>query len=345
MKGAVILEKEVELRDFPDPQPGTGQVLVRLKATTLCGSDLHLYNSTRKQREAGRNTWGYIGGHESCGIVEKLGENTKGLAVGDRVIVYHIEGCGYCKYCTAGWMLHCVNEAKVSYGYDANGGLAPFMVANDINCVKLPDQLSFADGACCACGTGTAYQALRRLGVSGRDRFVAYGLGPVGLSGVMLAKAMGAQVIGVDVVQERVEMAARLGAKLTINASQDDPVRLIRQATEGEGAETTADFSGNPQARCNALDSARIWGRVAFVGEGNTLTVSPSPQIISRQLTIVGSWVYGISELNDLLNFLVVHDLHPENMITHRFPLDDVKQAFSTFNTRKSGKVLVEFAD
>lgn len=344
MQGAVILEREIEFREFPDLEPGPGQALVRLKSTTLCGSDLRMYRATRAEREAGRNTWGPIGGHESAGVIEALGEGCQGLAVGDRVVVYHIEGCGHCKYCAAGWMLHCLNKEKVSYGYDANGGLAPFMLAKDMNCVKLPDALTYGDGSCCACGTGTAYQALRRISVSGRDRFAAFGLGPVGLSAVMLADAMGARVIGVDLIPQRLELALKLGAQEVIDLNETpDPVPAIQAFGGGEGVEAAGDFSGNPTARSNALDCVRVWGRVAFVGEGKATTIYPSPQILHRQLTVVGSWVYGTWELRELLEFLTVHDLHPDKMITHQYPLADVAEAFRAFDRGETGKVQILF--
>jgi len=344
VKGAVILEREIALRDWPEPVPGPGQVVVRVRSTTLCGSDLHLYRSCKAERKAGRDTWGYIGGHETAGVIEALGPGTKGLAVGDRVVVYHIEGCGHCKYCTSGWMLHCSAEEKVSYGYNAHGGLAPLILAKDINCVKMPDGLTFGDGSCCACGTGTAYQALRRIALSGRDRFAAFGLGPVGLSAVMLAHAMGAKVIGLDMIPERLDLAAALGADRVIDLrSESDPVRAIQAFGGGEGVEAAGDFSGSPLARSQALDCVRVWGRVAFVGEGNKTTIEPSPQILHRQLTVVGSWVYGTWELRELLEFLTVHDLHPDRMITHQYPLSDIAQAFSDFDSGKTGKVQIVF--
>lgn len=343
MRGVVLLgDRQIALKEFADPEPAIDEVVVRMKASGLCGSELHgLYQPSRAQRQKSK-TWGYIGGHEPAGVVEKLGEGVKGVEVGDRVVVYHIQGCGYCKYCKSGWMLHCP-VAKRSYGWDINGGHADFILVKAENCVKIPDELTFADGACCACGTGTAYQGLRRIGVSGRDRFVAYGLGPVGLSGVMLANAMGAEVIGVDLIPERLELARKLGASTVIDASKEDPVQIVLDMTEGEGAETAADFSGNPQARNNALDSVRIWGRVAFVGEGNPTTINPSPQMLHKQLTVVGSWVFGLWELGELLNFLVRHQLHPESMVTHRFPLERIEEALQLFDRGRTGKVMIEW--
>lgn len=341
MRGAVLLgDRQVEIREFDDPTPGINQVIVRTKASGLCGSELHaLYQRSRAEREGSR-FWGWIGGHEPCGVVEQVGPGVKGLQPGDRVIVYHIQGCGYCKYCTSGWMLHCPN-AKRSYGWDIHGGHADFILVNAANCVPLPEALSFADGACCACGTGTAYQGLRRIGVSGRDRFVAFGLGPVGLSGVMLAHAMGAEVIGVDLIPERLALAKELGASTVIDTSKEDAVAVVRELTDGEGAEAAADFSGNPQARNNALDCVGIWGRVAFVGEGNLTTINPSPQMLHKQLTVVGSWVFGLWELRELGDFLVRHDLHPERMVTHRFPLEHIAEALALFDSGKTGKVIL----
>ncbi|MCD6520734.1 MAG: zinc-binding dehydrogenase [Anaerolineae bacterium] len=343
MRGAVLLgDRKVEIREFPDPEPGTNQVVVRMKASGLCGSELHALYQVESELRRGTRTWGYIGGHEPAGVVEKIGPGVEGLKEGDRVVIYHIQGCGYCKYCRSGWMLHCPN-AKRSYGWDINGGHADFILVNKENCVPLPEELSFADGACCACCTGTAYQALRRIGVSGRDRFVAFGLGPVGLSGVMLAKAMGAEVIGVDPIAERRELAKRLGASIVLDPTQVDVVATVRELTDQEGAEAAADFSGNPQARNQALDCVRIWGRVAFVGEGNLTTINPSPQMLHKQLTVVGSWVFGLWELKELLDFLVRHKLHPDQMVTHRFPLEEISKAFQVFDEGRTGKVMIEW--
>ena len=345
MRGAVLVgDRQVALQEFPDPEPRFGEVVVRTKASGLCGSELHsLYQPTREQRQQ-ESTWGYIGGHEPAGIVDKVGPGVEGLQVGDRVMVYHIQGCGHCKYCRAGWMLHC-QVAKRSYGWDIHGGHADMILVKAANCVRIPDELSFVDGACCACGVGTAYQASKRVGISGRDRVAVFGLGPVGLGGVMLAKAMGAQVIGVDLLPERLELARQLGADAVIDAAAQDPVAAIRDMTAGEGAEVAVDYSGHPQARNNALDCVRIWGRVAFVGERNLTTINPSPQMLHKQLTVVGSWVFGLWELQELGAFLVRQHLHPESMVTHRFPLERIAEALKLFDTGKTGKVIIEWPD
>jgi len=283
-----------------------------------------------------------IPGHEPCGVVEQVGPGVVSVKPGDRVSVYHIGGCGHCKYCRAGWMINCANE-KHTYGWNANGGHADLLLADERNCVRLPDELSFADGAHCACGGGTAYQSLLRLNISGRDRFAVFGLGPVGLGAVALAKAMGATVYAVEVTPERLELGKKMGADVVINPQEQDPVAAIRDLTEGEGAEATADYSANPTARNQALDAARIRGRVAFVGEGHTTTINPSPQMLHKQLTVMGSWVCGLWEMEELVHFMVRRGVRFDKMVTHRFPLEQIDEAMRLFDTGHTGKIVIEW--
>ncbi|MHB1354569.1 MAG: zinc-dependent alcohol dehydrogenase family protein [Anaerolineae bacterium] len=329
-----------ELCDFPTPQPGHGQVLVRMRASGICGSELHFIYQVSREAKSRSNMHGIIPGHEPCGQVEALGTGVVGLATGDRVVIYHISGCGQCKYCRAGWMLHCTVH-KRTYGVDINGGHADYILVDARNCVKLPEPLSYADGAHCACGGGTAYQALRRLEISGRDRLAVFGLGPVGLGGVILAKALGATVYATDILPERVELARKLGADVAFVASEVEVVPYLRELTGGEGLEAAIDFSASPIARNQALDCVGIWGRVAFVGEGNKTTFEPSPQMLHRQLTVIGSWVCGLWQLEELAGFMARRNLSFEPMITHRYPLNEIKQAIDAFAEGHTGKVMI----
>lgn len=334
-------DREVVHTDVPTPTPGPGQALVRVKASGLCGSELHsLYQVSRerKQLSAFRDT---IPGHEPAGVVAAVGPHVHNVTPGDRVAVYHIAGCGECRYCRAGWMINC-STAKRSYGWDADGGHAEFILVDARNCMPLPEPLTFADGAHCACGGGTAYQALLRLGVSGRDRLAIFGVGPVGMGALLLAKAMGATVYAVDLVPERVALAQELGADVAIHAPETDPVAAIRALTGGEGVEAAMDCSADPLARNQTLDVARIWGRVVWVGEGHTTTINPSPQMLHKQLTVMGTWVCGLWQLEELMAFMVRHGLSFERMVTHRFPLSAIAEGLRRFDTRRTGKVIIE---
>jgi threonine dehydrogenase-like Zn-dependent dehydrogenase len=154
--------------------------------------------------------------------------------------------------------------------------------------VPLPDELSFSTGAAISCGTGTAYQALRRVNLTGGDTIAIVGQGPVGLSATQLAVAMGARVIALDVSAERLKRAKEFGADALIDAKAGDTPAAIKELTHGTGADLTLDTSGTAPGRLIAVRGARKWGTTCFVGEGGDVTIEVSPDMLRKQLTIVG---------------------------------------------------------
>ena len=327
----------LEIREFADPQPGAGQVVVEMKSSGLCGSDLRPYRSSADELGARADI---ISGHEPCGVVAEVGAGVRNVRVGDRVMVHHYSGCQRCEHCQTGWTQLCQTEYQKVYGSHAHGGNADYELIEDYMCVPMPDELSYEEGAAIACGTGTAYQALRRLDVSGRDALAVFGQGPVGLSGAFLGAHMGARVIAVDPVAERRALAEAAGAWQTINPMRDDPVSAIYELTGGRGADATLDATGIDEVRANAIRSTRIWGRACLVGDGGTLSVEPSPDIIHRQLNLYGSWTFGKTTLEELANWVVERDIPLRDIITHRFSLDKAKEAFALFNGATTGKVV-----
>ncbi|HLZ09994.1 MAG TPA: alcohol dehydrogenase catalytic domain-containing protein, partial [Chloroflexota bacterium] len=174
MRGVVFLgNRQLEIREFPDPEPGPGEVVVAVRVSGLCGSDLTPYRGAVAQRT--------ISGHEPCGDVAAIGPGVEGVTVGDRVMIHHYSGCGRCKYCRIGYEQLCLYDHKI-YGFGTNGGNADRLLVPARCLVPLPDELTYAEGAAIACGTGTAYMALKKLDLSGRDTLAIYGQGPVGLS-------------------------------------------------------------------------------------------------------------------------------------------------------------------
>ena len=338
MRGVVFLgERQVAVRDFPDPTPGPDDVVLEMKASGICGSDLRPYRDSRREPERE-----LISGHEPCGVVAALGEHVTGWQTGDRVIMHHYAGCGRCKYCRVGYSQLCLVGHK-TYGFNAHGGNADFLLAPASTLVGLPNDLTFEQGAAVACGTGTAYMALKRLDVSGRDTLAVFGQGPVGLSATMLGAAMGARVIAIDLSAERLALARRRGAADTVDASRQDPVKAIADLTHGEGADATLDATGNPEARVNAVRSARVFGRACLVGEGNTTTFDVSPQIIHKQMTIYGSWTFSTVGLEECARFVVDRRVPLGDLITHTFSLADAAEAFRTFEGGQTGKCVFTF--
>ncbi len=212
MTGVVLPgNSTVEFREQPVPTPGYGQVLVRMKASSICGSDIRAIY--REHLGVGDEAYrGVIAGHEPCGQIAEVGPGCKKYKPGDRVVLYHISGCGVCEDCSAGYMISCHTPYRLAYGWQRDGGHAEFLLAEENTCLTLPDNLSYVDGALVACGFGTAWEALTRIKVDGQDRLLITGLGPVGLAAAMLGRALGAtQIIGVDVSQSRIDLAREMG--------------------------------------------------------------------------------------------------------------------------------------
>jgi len=331
-------DRRVEIREVPVPEVGHGQVLVRMKASSICGSDLRAIYRPTEQGTGPEAYRGVIAGHEPAGVVERVGPGVSRFDPGDRVAVYHIAGCGLCHDCRTGWMISCTSPERAAYGWQRDGGHAPYMLAEERTLVALPDELTFLDGSIVACGLGTAYAGCMRLEISGADRVLVTGLGPVGIGAAMVARGLGAEVVGVEASAGRREVARRLGIEV-IEAAPDDLADALRERSGGRGFEVAIDCSGNPAARAVCLAAARPWGRVGFIGEGGSVAFDVSPVLIHPQLTLVGSWVCSIGQMEDLVELLVRWRLRPEEMVTDRFEIVDAAQAYRVADAADGGKV------
>ncbi len=331
---------KVESGEYDVPLPGPGQVLLKMKAAGLCGSDLKYIYHEHTDKTGGARYDNVIAGHEPSGQVVSVGEGVCDFKEGDRVVVYHIQGCGYCDECRKGFFINCQNPERRAYGWQRDGALAEYMVADAGTCIHLPDFLTYEDGAMIACGFGTAYQGLLRAAVSGRDRVLVMGLGPVGQAAIILAKAMGAYTIGVDISEERMEMAGNIGADAVLTGNAQVVTRVM-ELTGGKGVEVAVDCSGSSTGRHQCLEVAGMWGNVVFLGEQGTVTFEPSPLLLHKNLTLHGSWVTSIGNMERLVELLDRKKIHPGQIITHRFPLRETEEAFRVFATGKTGKVCV----
>jgi threonine dehydrogenase-like Zn-dependent dehydrogenase len=333
MKAIVFLgERKLELMDVPDPTPGPDEVVIEIKASGMCGSDLHHYRGPKKDTLN-------IAGHEPCGVIAAVGTGVpEALAkVGDRVMDHHYSGCGVCKHCASGWSQMCLDGAIV-YGGAGDGAHAKYMKAPAHTIVKLPDSLSFKTGAAISCGTGTAYGALKRVDLAGDETIAIFGQGPVGLSATQLAKAMGARVIALDISADRRALAKQFGADEVIDPMLNDVVDAIRELTHGEGAQKTLDCSSNPEARRAAVQSVRTWGTACFVGERGDVTLDVSNDLLRRQVTLVGSWTFSKNGQADCAEFVADRKIDVDSLFTHEFTLDQAEEAYKLFDTQTTGK-------
>jgi threonine dehydrogenase-like Zn-dependent dehydrogenase len=323
------------------PDPGPGQVLLKMKASSICGSDIRAIY--RQHLGTGPEAYqGVIAGHEPCGQVIAVGDGCKRLSTGDRVVVYHIAGCGVCAECRHGYMIGCTSPHRAAHGWQRDGGHADYLLAEESTCILLPESLSYVDGALVSCGFGTAYEALLRLQLSGQDRLLITGLGPVGLAAAMLGRTMGAgPIIGTDLARERLQLAKDLGLVDHAVPANDAAGDTIAELTGGRGCEASIDCSGSGAARVLALANTRTWGRCAFVGEGGQITFAVSELLIHKQITLYGSWVTSLRHMEDLLEHLARWQLRPETVVTHRFRLDQAAEAYEVADQGVAGKVCI----
>jgi threonine dehydrogenase-like Zn-dependent dehydrogenase len=216
------------------------------------------------------------------------------------------------------------------------------MIAEEKDLIALPDALTYADGAQVACGFGTVYEGLEKIGISGNDAVLITGLGPVGLAAGALCRKLGAQkIIGIDISKDRLDLAVKLGLCDVVLASGPENVAQVRDLTAGYGVERAVDCSANAEARATAIRATRKWGKMVMIGEGGTVTFNPSPDIIHDQKTICGSWVTSTWQMEELVERLVRWELHPEDIITHRFPLERADEAYALMASGRCGKVAV----
>ena len=342
MRGVAFHGKSVaEVTDFPDVEPGPEQVLIKLRSSGLCGSDFSRYRAAWPNEYEGQLI---RPGHEPCGEIVALGPNVKGLKVGDRIIQHHYEGCRQCEYCLTGWQQLCqIPEKQIYYGGSMHGGHGDYMVAHESTCVTLPDEVDYEVGAYLACGASTAFQALKKLEVSGRDVLAVFGQGPVGLAATMFGAEMGARIIAIDVSTERLKMAVDSGAWATGDASYDDAPEQIKELTHGDGADASLEAAGLAVTRIAAVESTRIFGRTCLVGEGGKVTYQATPHIIHRHLTLMGSWTFSTFGLAEAARFTAERNVPLGSVITSRSNIEEATQAYEEFSSGAPGKFVINW--
>ncbi len=346
MRGVVFLgERTLELMNFPDPTPGPGEVVLEIKASGMCGSDLKFYRPNKEESlkalGLGEISEPLIAGHEPCGVVVARGAGVDAALAPDgaRVMVHHYKGCGHCEHCRVGWQQLCREVPVKVFGATGHGAHAAFMLVPASTLVALPDDLSFETGAAISCGTGTAYGALQRVGLTGRDTIAIFGQGPVGLSAVQFANAMGARAIALDTVAERRELARGLGADAVIDPAADNPVEALKELTAGRGVDIALDCSGAEAGRLAAIRATRTWGTVGFVGEGGQVTIDVSKDMIRKQLTIIASWTFSAFGQADCARFVAERGIDVDHLFTQQYhTLDEAEAAYRLFDTQTTGK-------
>ncbi|WP_242977850.1 zinc-dependent alcohol dehydrogenase [Agathobaculum massiliense] len=327
----------------PVPHPGRGEVLVEVKAVAICGSDPGIFNGKVLQ-----NGWPphfpFIAGHEFAAQVVALGEGVTNLKQGDRVAGEAHCGCGTCEMCKKGYYNLCLNYGNQAaghhhYGHSSPGCYAQYQVYDQKALTLLPDNVTYDEGTLVDTA-GTAYNALRLTGVEPGGFTAIIGPGPMGIMAMCLAKAMGSATIVIG-RRQRLAMAARLGADYTIDYEKvDDPVEEVRRITGG-GAHQVIEAAGNATAYFESVQMARKGGHVALISippkDGQEAALK---SLIMNQITLHGVRANpNCSKI--VLDLMAQGSLNVKDQITHRFPMEQIHEAFDTFIGRKDGALKV----
>jgi 6-hydroxycyclohex-1-ene-1-carbonyl-CoA dehydrogenase len=338
MKAAVLVEpgKMLEWKEMPTPAPGPGEVLVKVAACGVCHTDLHYI-------EHGVPTFmspPLILGHETSGTVAALGDEVSELKVGQRVLVPAVVTCGKCRLCRAGKENIC--ESMIMFGNHVHGAYAEYVVAPAKDIFVLPEAIPLEEGAVIADAISTPYHAVVNRGrVRAGDVVVIFGCGGVGINAVQVATACGAHVIAVDVAEQKLEWAKQFGAYATVNAAGDDKVaKAIRKLTGG-GADVVFEAIGKPETIQSAFDCVRPGGRLVVIGYTDLPVELSAAKIMFREMEVVGSLGCRLVDYPRIMQLCSEGKLKVRPLVTHRFPLAEIEQAFQVMKDGKSLRSIV----
>ncbi len=312
---------------LPDPTPSPTGVVVKVAASGLCRSDWHGWMGHDADVKLP-----HVPGHELAGHVIAVGRDVRRWTVGDRVTVPFVAGCGHCDECTSGHQHICDNQFQP--GFTAWGSFAEYVALEyaDGNLVRLPDSMSFVTAASLGCRFVTSFRAVIDQGrVAPGEWVVVHGCGGVGLSAIMIAAAMGAQVIAVDLTEEKLQLARTLGAAVLINGSKVDVVATVRDVTSG-GAHVSIDALGHAVTSFNSINNLRKRGRHVQVGlmlGEDAIARVPMARVISHELEIRGSHGMQAFRYGEMFRMIEAGVLQPEKLVGAEISLAEAPAALA----------------
>ena len=318
MKAVRLIEpgRPVEMQDVPTPGIGPRDVLVRVKAAGICHSDVHYRAGVSPVRPLPLTL-----GHEVAGVVERAGAEVVNVKVGDRVCVHYMVTCGDCFYCSLGSEQFCPSGKMI--GKYRDGGYAETIGVPARNAFRLPDEVSFEQGAIMMCSSSTSFHALRKGRLRPGESVAVFGVGGLGMSAVQLARAAGAlDLVAVDIDAGKLALAERWGA-LPVNAAQTEPVAEIKRLTGGRGVDVALELIGLPLTMQQAFKSLAVFGRAVIAGlTDKTFEIAPYNDLLNKETEIIGASDHLASELPLLLDLARRGVLDLSGVITGTVPLE-----------------------
>ncbi len=326
----------LKVESIPTPVPGANEVLVKVEACGLCGTDIHLAVDGDIPVQASPITLG----HEAAGTIVESGEAVAGYAIGDRVALFPSATCGQCRYCMSGRESLC-ESAKV-YGMVRDGSLAEYVTAPVWSIVPIPDEVSFDEAAIVTDGVSTPFHALRSRGALRTGESVAVvGCGGLGTHAILLARMMGAGfIVAIDTQEAARSRALELGADLAVDpAGEVEPRKVIRQHLGG-GVDLSLEFVGRAVSVNTAVSVLETGGRAVVVGVGmETPQLPPLVRFVGRENSVIGSFGMDKSDIEDLLTLIARGRLDLSRSISARYPLSEINQALERLSSQNTDVV------
>jgi len=327
-----------EVKEVEMPKIEANDVLVRVRATGICGTDIHLY----KGEAVGalpELPVPFIPGHEFSGEVVEVGEAVDDIQVGDRVSAEVAVSCGKCYYCKTGNQLLCENIREI--GIDINGSYAEYVSVPSQNIHKIPSSLSYEQGALIDC-LSSALRPFERINLGIMDTITILGTGPIGLLQVQIAKALGAKkIIAVGRTPKKLKLAEKLGADKTINARKENVIKEVLNATDGLGSDVVIEAAGSPITTVQSLHICRKDGQIALMGITTEKSSIESLIIVSKALNIFGVWDYTWLTFEKSIHLISSGKVDVNAIVTHKLPLEEVIKAFDLIERKEAIKVIL----
>ena len=331
-----------EIRTLPDPTPTNAGVVISVKATGLCRSDWHGWMGHDPDIKLP-----HVPGHELAGTIAAVGRDVRRFKVGDRVTVPFVSGCGHCMECRSGNQQVC--EEQFQPGFTHWGSFAEYVAIDyaDQNLVHLPEEISYETAASLGCRFATSFRAVVDQGrLQGGEWLAVHGCGGVGLSSIMIGAALGANVVAIDIAEDKLELAKALGASVTIDSrSVADVSEAVREVTGG-GAHVSVDALGHPQTCCNSILNLRRRGRHVQVGlmlADHATPAIPMARVIAHELEIYGSHGMQSWRYDAMLRMILSGKLSPDRLIGRRITLSEAAPALATMDSfRENGISIID---
>jgi L-iditol 2-dehydrogenase len=337
LKAAVMRGiRKIEIENRPMPIPGKGEVLVKIRATGICGSDVHGFvgpDQTRRQP-------GLIPGHEAAGEVAEVGESVDQWRPGDKVVINPQIACGTCYSCMRGWRNLCDNIRVIGSTMRSlnHGAMCEYIVHPSQQLHRLPENVTFQEGAMLD-PVGNAFHVFNRACLKPGESVAVIGCGSIGLVAVQVARLAGAgKIICADISDERLELARQFGVDATINADTEDSAQFILSETSGRGADIVVEAVGLSKTYSQSVMSARKRGTVLALGFMEQQVAIPIQPLLFREISVIGCTGFA-AECETALRFLEEKRIILQPLITHEFPLDEVQKAFEATETREENVI------